>query len=170
LVKQIRTSRSKSTAGRRRVVPGYSRHERTPRQHVIELNAEGTDDRSLGALADQDHEAVRGRLRPIFAAARAKLSQREVAAKLAAGAKEPKGAVWRWLDQAATRELLLREGEGTKASPYRYWLPGQEEEWKDEPLHALHESILQASAAALETGHAKGGGPSSTAAPARAGC
>jgi hypothetical protein len=48
-----------------------------------------------------------------------------------------------------TRELLLREGEGTKASPFRYWLPGQEERWKDDPLHELHEAIYQASAAAL---------------------
>jgi hypothetical protein len=147
---EMHTFKRASDADRRRIVYGYSRHERTPRNHVIELNAEGTDYRSLGALADQEYEEVWERLRPIFAAASAKLPQREVAAKLAAGGEEPnRGTVWRWLDQAVTRELLLREGDGTKASPYRYWLPGQEEKWKDDPLHELHESIYQASAAAL---------------------
>src|SRR5262245_40549743 len=117
---------------RRRVVYGYSRHERMPRNQVIELNAEGTDYRSLGTLADQEYKDVWERLRPIFAAGRTKMSQREVMGQLIAGGEEPnRGTVWRWLDQAVTRELLLREGEGTKASPYRYWLPGQEEKWKD---------------------------------------
>ena len=145
-MKQIRPG----AADRPRMVYGYSRHERTPRHRVIERNAAGTNYRALGALADQEYEEVRERLRPTFAAALAKRPQREVAAKLAAGGEGPnRGTVWRWLDQAVTRGLLLREGEGNKASPYRYWLPGQEEKWKDDPMHQLHEAIYQANAAAL---------------------
>jgi hypothetical protein len=51
-----------------------------------------------------------------------------------------------------TRELLLREGDGRKGSPLRYWLPDQEEKWKDDPLHELHESIWQANLGAWEEG------------------
>jgi hypothetical protein len=103
------------------MVSGYSRHERTPRNHVIALNPEGTDYRSLGTLADQEYEEAWQRLRPICAAARAQVPQRAVAAELAAGGAGPnRGGVWRWPDQAVTRALLLRAGEGIRASPYRY--------------------------------------------------
>jgi hypothetical protein len=134
-----------SDGDRRRIVYGYSRHEATPRSHIIELTPDGTDYRSLGTLADREYEDVWERLRPIFAAARTKMSQSELAAKLAAGGEEvSRPTVWRWLDQAVSRGLLLREGEGNRASPFRYWLPGMEEKWKDDPLHELHEAIYQA--------------------------
>jgi hypothetical protein len=136
-----------SDGDRRRIVYGYSRHEKTPRNHIIELNPEGTDYRSLGTLADQEYEEIWERLRRVFAGASAKMSQREVAGKLAAGGEETtRATLWRWLDQAVTRGLLLREGDGNKGSPYRYWLPGQEEKWKDDPLHELHDSISLAAA------------------------
>jgi hypothetical protein len=38
---EMHTFKRASDADRRRIVYGYSRHERTPRNHVIELNAEG---------------------------------------------------------------------------------------------------------------------------------
>jgi len=137
--------RRASDADRRRVVYGYSRYERTPKNHIIELTADGTDYRSLGTVADLEYEEVWERLRQIFAGASTKLSQREVAGKLTAAGEEPaRQTLWRWLDHAVRRGLLLRE-----ASPYRYWLPGQEEKWKDDPLHELHESIYQANAAVL---------------------
>ena len=142
--------RRASDADRRRVVYGYSRYERTPKNHIIELTADGTDYRSLGTVADLEYEEVWERLRQIFAGASTKLSQREVAGKLTAAGEEPaRQTLWRWLDHAVRRGLLLREGDGKRASPYRYWLPGQEEKWKDDPLHELHESIYQANAAVL---------------------
>jgi hypothetical protein len=139
-----------SDEDRRRVLYGYSRFERTPRNHVMELNPEGTDYRSLGTLADLEFEGTWERLRQIFVSAHARMTQRQVAGHLAQGDAPPAPVtLWRWLDRAVTRGLLLRAGDGTKASPYRYWLPGQEEQWKDDPLHELHESIYQANAAAL---------------------
>jgi hypothetical protein len=85
-----------------------------------------------------------------LAAACTKLSRPEVAGKLAAAGEDTaRATLYRWLDQAVTRELLLREGEGHRALPYRYWLPGREEKWQDDPLHQLHETIWQANAAAL---------------------
>jgi hypothetical protein len=144
---EVHTYQRASADDRRRIIYGYSRYEATPRSHIIELTPDGTDYRSLGTLADREYEEVWERLRPIFAAARTKMSQRELAGKLAAGGEEPnRGTLWRWLDQAVTRGLLLREGDGNKGSPYRYWLPGQEEKWKDDPLHELHDSISLAAA------------------------
>ena len=147
---EMHTFKRARDGDRRRIVYGYSRHEATPRNHIIELTADGTDYRSLGPLADQEFEETWERLRRVFAAASTKLSRPEVAGQLAAAGEDtPRATLYRWLDQAVTRELLLREGEGHKGSPYRYWLPGQEEKWKDDPLHALHETIWQANAAAL---------------------
>ena len=31
--------------------------------------------------------------------------------------------------------LVLRSGTGRKSSPYRYWLPGMEEKWQDDPFY-----------------------------------
>jgi hypothetical protein len=45
--------------------------------------------------------------------------------------------------EAVARGLLLREGAGHRTSPFRYWLPGQEEKWKDDPAHALQELLWQ---------------------------
>jgi hypothetical protein len=124
---EMRHLKRASDADRRRVLYGYSRHERTPLSHVIELSADGTDYRSLGALTDLEFEATWERLRRLFAAAGAAQTQREVAAQLAATGEKPGTATpWRWLSQAVSRGLLLREGTGTKASPYHYRLPDQE--------------------------------------------
>jgi len=38
---------------------------------------------------------------------------------------------------------LLCEGAGHRTSPFRYWLPEQEEKWKDDPAHDLQEMIWQ---------------------------
>jgi hypothetical protein len=131
-----------SGADRGRVLYGYSRHERTPLNHVIELTADGTDYCSRGALANVQYGAIWQRLRRLFAAAGTALSQREVAGQLAAAGE----TLWRWLSQAVARGLLLREGAGTKVSPYRYRLPDQDETRQAE---LLHESIGQDNAPAL---------------------
>jgi AAA domain-containing protein len=125
---EMRHLRRASGADRRRVLYGYSRHEETPLNHVIELTADGTDYCSRGELADVEYEAIWEGLRRLFTAAGTALSQREVAGQLAAaGETAGHATLWRWLSQAVARGLLLREGAGTKASPYRYRLPDQDE-------------------------------------------
>jgi hypothetical protein len=144
IIIEMRPCRRASEEDRRRVLCGYSRHERTPRQLVIELNPEGTDYHSLGTPDDLDFERSWARLRPIFGAAHTKRTRAEVLAAWPEGEDVPNEAtVWRWLDQAAARGLLLREGAGHRTSPFRYWLPGQEEKWKNDPAHGLQELLWQ---------------------------
>ncbi len=151
VVLEMRCPGRGAAADRRRVLYGYSRHERTPHDLVIELNAEGTDYVRLGSLGDVEFAKVWERLRGAFAGAHAKLTRAEVAARWPGAEGAPSDAeLWRQLDEALARGLLRREGAGHKGSPYRYWLPGQEDKWKDDPLHAVHESIWQAEAAVRE--------------------
>ena len=60
---EMHTFKRARDGDRRRIVYGYSRHEATPRNHIIELTADGTDYRSLGTLADQEFEETWERLR-----------------------------------------------------------------------------------------------------------
>jgi hypothetical protein len=32
----------------------------------------------------------------------------------------------------------MRDGEGKRGKPFRYWLPGKEEVWRQDPLAILH--------------------------------
>lgn len=41
----------------------------------------------------------------------------------------------RGMGQALERDQVLRAGAGWKGDPYRYWLPGQEEKWRQSPFH-----------------------------------
>src|SRR5439155_25668623 len=103
---EMHTFKRARDGDRRRIVYGYSRHEATPRNHIIELNAEGTDYRSLGTLADQEYEEIWERLRLVIAGGCTKMSQRELAGKLAAdGLETTKVTLGRWLDQAVRRGL-----------------------------------------------------------------
>ncbi len=141
----------RGAADRRRVLYGYSRHERTPHDLVVELNPEGTDYVRLGSLEDVEFAKVWEWLRGAFAGAHTKLTRADVAARWPGAEGAPCDAeLWRRLDEALARGLLRREGAGHKGSPYRYWLPGREEQWKDDPLHRVQESIWQAESFARE--------------------
>jgi hypothetical protein len=131
--------RRASENDRRRVLVGYSRHERTPHRLMIELNAEGTDYVRPAPADDVEFLASWGPLRQLLGAAHDKLTRPEIQAAWPGEEAPSKATLWRWLDEAVARGLLLREGVGQKSAPYRYWLPGQEEEWKDDPIHQLRE-------------------------------
>jgi hypothetical protein len=129
---------------RRRVLHGYSRHDRTPRLSVIDLNPEGTDYRCLGELDDVEFLETWERLRRLFEVAHIKLTRVRVLAAWPEDDRAPHpSTLARWLDQAVARGLLRCEGAGHKAAPFRYWLPGQEEKWKSDPLHRMQEIIWQ---------------------------
>jgi hypothetical protein len=125
---EMQSVKRPSEADRRRVLFGYSRFPGTPRTHVIELNAEGTDYRSLGPLGSMEFEKVWDQLEAVFAAAGHELTREEVLAGFAEAEAPAPATLWRWLEQAVTRGLLLREGNGRKGAPFRYWLSRQEEQ------------------------------------------
>src|SRR5262245_60068171 len=121
-------------ADRRRLLRAFSRHEATPRQLVIELDAAGTDYRACGEPEDVECAQHWGRLQAVLAQAPDKLTRREVLAAWPDAEAPAEVTLWRWLERAVARGLLCRDGTGQKRAPFRYWLPGQEEVWKSDPL------------------------------------
>jgi hypothetical protein len=123
-----------SEQDRRRRLLAFSRFEETPRQLVMELNAQGTDYLAHGDF--QDEEFTRGwkQLRAVLEDADRKLTRREILADWPADF-DPVNQVslWRWLEQAVSRGLVLSEGTGRKNSPFRYWLPGREKQLQQDP-------------------------------------
>jgi hypothetical protein len=132
LVEMYHVGRASGGDRRRRLV-AFSRFDETPRQLVIELNAEGTDYLAHGDAGDDEFLVNWGPLRAVLASASRKLTRREVA-KLWPGGPPPAGiTLWRWLEQAVARGLSCRNGTGKKRDPFRYWLPEREEQWRQEP-------------------------------------
>jgi hypothetical protein len=132
------TTLSAEPGDRRRRLQGFSRFAETPADRVIELNAEGTDYVSLGDMAEQ--EFIRGwpQLRLVLTGARDKLTRREIVAEWPPDQERPSDTtLWRWLERAADRNLLRREGAGHSKEPFRYWLAEKEAVWRDDPIWVL---------------------------------
>ena len=51
--------------------------------------------------------------------------------------------LFRWLERAVRESLILSEGSGRKADPFRYWLAEREAVWKQDPLYQLYEQSLK---------------------------
>jgi hypothetical protein len=129
-----------SDEDRRRRLQAYSRYEATPRQLVIELNADGTDYLSHGDFAEEEFGDHWEALKAVLAGARHKLTRRQVLEAWPEGRVAPaEVSLWRWLERAAAQGLVCQDGSGKKNAPFRYWLPGQVEKWGKDPLHFLWE-------------------------------
>lgn len=120
---------------RRRRLWGFSRHPETPRQLVIELNAEGTDYTALGDFAAPDHAAGWPVLLSVLEDAPKKLTRREVLASWPQDHPKPNEVtVWKWLERAVAAGRVLREGSGRANDPFVYCLLGMEEKWAADPI------------------------------------
>ncbi len=121
---------------RRRRLQAWSRYEETPRQLVIELNADGSDYAALGDFQDEEFTSNWDRLRTVLLEATGKMTLREILNAWPSEWKPPAAAsLCRWLDRAAQQGLICQSGAGKKSDSYRYWLPGQEEVWKKSPYY-----------------------------------
>ncbi|HEX5272942.1 MAG TPA: hypothetical protein VFW33_20735 [Gemmataceae bacterium] len=130
---------------RRRVLRGFSRYDETPRELVIELNAEGTDYAARGDARQDEFQANWSRLEAAVTRADGKLTRREIAARWPEEAEPPaKTSLRRWLGEAVRLGLVRCEGAGSRESPLRYWLPQTEEAWKADPLCAMYEQDRRA--------------------------
>ncbi len=109
---------------RRRRLCGLSRFSETPRQVVIELNAEATDYTCLGDVADEAFRANWEVVRTVLLAVKGgRLTRKEILAQWPAVEAQPNEAtVWRWLERAVAEGTVRREGTGRCNSPFRYWL------------------------------------------------
>jgi hypothetical protein len=129
---------------RRRRLLAWSRHEETPRELIMELNAAGTDYSSVTEPEDDEMQGTRSSLWHVLERARTKLTQKQIREQWPCG--DPKPAVAylsRLLGRAVERGEVKRQGEGTKTNAYRYWLPSLEEKWQKDPMAKLEQTMLE---------------------------
>jgi hypothetical protein len=123
---------------RRRRLLAWSRLEATPRQRVIELNAEGTDYLAHGDFAQDEFAPAWAALRRVLERAPDKLTRPEILRAWPEDeATPPTTTLRRWLGQAVGRGLLLRDGLGQNGDPFRYWLAELEAKWAADPVRQL---------------------------------
>ena len=117
-----------------------SRHADTPRQ-LLELNAEGTDYLVLAEEEQADCFPANWEvLRMIFEDAPQKLTRGDILGEWPADFDRPSvTALRKWLDRAVQRGLVVCEGSGRKADPFRYWFPAREEVWKQDLFYEMIE-------------------------------
>ena len=128
------------TDDRRRLLRAWSRHGQTPRELVIELNAEGTDYECLGDYKAEEFRQSWCQLREVLEGALRRLTRAEVLEAWPREGPRPCAAtLWRWLDQGVEAGLVCRDGDGRKNHPYRYWLAGQEERWAADPVAQIYQ-------------------------------
>jgi hypothetical protein len=123
---------------RRRRLYGFSRYEETPRELMIELTADGTDYVSLGTFQEGEFAAGWKVLKQLLETAPRKLTRSEIIRRWPPAVAADPASVHRWLNHAVTCGLVCRDGRGRRNHPFRYWLPGQEHRWRQDPLAAFH--------------------------------
>jgi hypothetical protein len=107
---------------RRRRIFGWSRHDETPRQMLIELSPDGKKYERLGDTSDDFHTNW-DLLRLVFAENERPLTRAEIRAHWPASLPKPHDAtLWRWLDRAVELGLAVRQGRGTRNEPFRFGL------------------------------------------------
>jgi hypothetical protein len=121
---------------RRRRLLGLSRLRQTPRHAVIELNAEGTDYRWLGDVAEEAYRGSWEVLRTVLLGASGRLTRAEILAEWpAVEAKPDEGTLWRWLERAVREGKVQRSGTGRRNGPFRFWLAETEARWRRSGLY-----------------------------------
>jgi hypothetical protein len=122
---------------RRRRFLAFSRHAATPRELLLELNAEASDYLPVDAAADDD--TLWEPLRMVLEDAPQKLTRQDILDEWPPDFERPeRTTLWRWLDRAVQSRMVLCEGSGRKADPFRYWLASTEARWRE---HFLYEVI-----------------------------
>lgn len=133
---------ARSQSDRRRRLQLWSRHKDTPAEVAAALNETGTDYEPADLAADAlaEHWAV---LRSVLAEALRKLTREQVLEQWPADHNKPGFSTLRlWLNEAAGRGLLCRDGSGTRLEPYRYWLAEREVDWLADPMYYENDDSL----------------------------
>jgi hypothetical protein len=125
---------------RRRRFFALSRHAETPRQLLLELNAEASDYLPVADTHEDTFQANWDALRLVLDDAPQKLTRLDILEEWPADFDRPSPATLAtWLNRAVERSLIAREGSGRKSDPFRFWLPEREEVWKQHPLYEVIE-------------------------------
>lgn len=129
---------------RRRKILAFSRHGRTPRQRVIELNTEGTDYLVHGTFHDDEFVQNWDQLRLVMEDARDWMTRQQLLADWPADFPKPAPVTLaRWLKRAVALGQVIEGGTGKKNDSYRYALPGKEAEWKQDPMYELEQKYKE---------------------------
>jgi AAA domain-containing protein len=131
---EMRWYRHPTDTDRRRRLLALSRFDDTPREMVIELNADGTDYVSRGSFASEEFAAHWRLLEGLLRQADRKLSRDEILAGWLAEDRPDAVTLYRWLRRAVEHGLLRQDGLGKSKNPFRYWLPESEERWRRDPI------------------------------------
>jgi hypothetical protein len=135
---ELRWYRGAAEEDRRRRLVALSRFDETPRQLVIELNAEGTDYLAHGTFADEEFASHWQVVLDLLRVAPRKLTRAEMLEEWPGEARPDAATLYRWLQRAVAAGQLLQDGRGTKCHPFRYWLAENEERWRKDPLAPIH--------------------------------
>jgi len=129
---------------RRRRFHSLSRLPETPRSLLMELNAEGSDYFPVDDdYADPFQENWKV-LHMVLEDAGGKLTRQDIGKDWPPDFDKPHPTtLYKWLDRAVREGLILSEGSGRKAEPFRYWLAEREAVWKQDPLYQLYEQSLK---------------------------
>jgi hypothetical protein len=121
---EMRLLERASAYDRRRRLSAWSRHNETPRDLVIELNAEGNDYAVCPDAIDEEFERGVRILRELLAAAEEQLTRADLLKLWPDRPKPSSVTLWRWLDKCVARALVQQHGNGDRSDPFRYTLPG----------------------------------------------
>jgi hypothetical protein len=140
---------------RRRRLFAYSRHDATPRHQLIERTADGTDFLAVGPAGDPAFDAGWDVLWLVLEDATDKLTRKQIREQWPEDFPRPGDVtLWQWLTRAVTNGRVAQEGSGRRADPYRYWLPGAEKSWLQNPLERLRREHLEVVKKAQDQIHA----------------
>jgi hypothetical protein len=120
---------------RRRRLQSLSRFTDTPRQLLLELNADATDYVVVSEEGDHgnDFEAFADAFRMVLEDAPQKLTRDDILAEWPTDFNKPAvSTLKRWLSRAVAVGELACEGTGRKSDPYRYWFPASEARWREQ--------------------------------------
>ncbi len=123
---------------RRRKILAFSRHSQTPRQRVIELNAEGTDYLVHGSFHDDEFVQNWDQVKLVLEDAKDWTSRQQILSDWPPDFPKPSPVtLGRWLNRGVTLGLVVQQGTGKKNDAFRYSLPGKEEEWRKNPMYEI---------------------------------
>jgi hypothetical protein len=134
---EMRSIRKSPDAERRRRMTAFARYPETPRDLCIEWTLDGTDytvhDESWQNAFASNWEL----LRSVFVNAPHKLNRDEIRECWPSEEVPSKATLRRWLQKAVDDGHLRKDGHGLTSSPFRYWLPEREEQWRQDPRAML---------------------------------
>ena len=135
---EMRWYRRPGESDRRRRLIALSRFDETPRQMIVELNAEGTDYLCHGSFAEEEFVSHWRLLKDLLHQAPRKLTRADIRAVWPNADRPDATTLYRWLRRAVAAGLLRQDGHGHRDQPFRYWLAENEERWRKDPLARIH--------------------------------